>query len=178
VDSSTRTVEQIEEFERKAQFAIRLLTPRTLLLEMHVAQERDGYHDYGHGGELMAAVHLDGSDGSSDDARLRYQQRRPYLQRFIETHDGFRRAQGRLTAVGVRTRFFGDSDYGGDYFLLGAYVNERSLKAVRALAKEDAGIRTRAQSAEFDRRFDLYVKQQYAKDWKEWREREPLVEWP
>ena len=161
--------------ERCAQWTIKALQPRPLLLKMHVAQqdavryarERTTYLSVS--GE---STHSRGVDG------LDFDQRVPYCYRYLEGHPGVHVARDRLHRVGVRTKYWDDSEYTWKAFHFGVFVSDETLAAVRALAKEDAGIRTDADSADYDRRFDLYFRQNYAPDWEVWRKREPLMDQP
>ena len=57
-------------------------------------------------------------------------------------------------------------------------LNQDAEARLREEVKVAAGVRTRAESEEFDRRLTLYINQRWAPDWQEWRERHPLIEWP
>lgn len=57
-------------------------------------------------------------------------------------------------------------------------LNAKAEARLREDAKVAAGVRTRQESQEFDRQLELYIKQRWGADWREWRERFPLVEFP
>ena len=57
-------------------------------------------------------------------------------------------------------------------------LNPDAEALLRDEAKAAAGVRTSRDSEEFDYRLELYIKQRYAPDWQEWRERFPLMEFP
>ena len=57
-------------------------------------------------------------------------------------------------------------------------LNPDAEKRLRDDAKAAAGVRTKSESEEFDRRLELFLKQHYAADSQKWRERFPLVKFP
>ena len=57
-------------------------------------------------------------------------------------------------------------------------LNAKAEIRLREDAKAVAGIRTKSESEDFDRRLELWINQHYAKDWQEWQKRFPLVKFP
>ena len=98
---------------------------------------------------------------------------------FVEGHPETGRMLARLAKAGVETRVGNYTDPGFQGRVLSVDTRPRTLRIVRRLAKMDLGVCTRAEGAEFDRRFNLWFNQHYPPDWKDWQERYPLVEaWP
>lgn len=119
-----------------AQWTVKALQPRPLLLSMHIAQqdairyarERTTYRSVG---GISTLTGLD---------RLEFDRRVPYCYRYLEAHPGVQVARDRLHRAGVPTKYWDDSEHKWKTFHFGVFVSDETLATVRALAKEDAGI--------------------------------------
>jgi hypothetical protein len=83
-----------------------------------------------------------------------------------------------LHDVGIQTWWSGDADVCRVSLDLNISCNEETLLAIRRLAKQDADIVSPELSYEFDRDFDLYLKQGWGAEWEEWRKIGPIIDWP
>ena len=113
-----------------------------------------------------------------DYSHISWEQLEAITAAHFDAHPAIVAARQRLHDAGIETKWSGEGEHCMSAFGLYVVVDEDSIKAVRQLAKEDAGITTAGEADEFDRVFDLYLKQNWGADWEEWREREPIVTWP
>jgi len=113
-----------------------------------------------------------------DYSHLGWEQLEAVTAQYFDADPGIFAARQKLHDAGIQTKWSGEGEHCMRAFGLYVVVDEESVKAIRKLAKTEAGITTKKGSEEFDRVFDLYLKQNWGNDWKEWREREPIVTWP
>lgn len=171
----------IEEARECAAKGGRQLQPRLLILNMSAAMisiarhsgARRGWRSIaGYGRMGMRSI------DELDEFGLTWLEHSAYIYRILEDDPVLTAERARLHRAGAETRWIAEEEVALRGYAINVRVDDESLAIVRTLAKQDAGITDPAASAEWDRRFDLYVNQYYAEDWEDWRRREPLAELP
>ncbi|NIJ19597.1 hypothetical protein FHS95_001266 [Sphingomonas naasensis] len=181
VDLAAAPAGVIAEARERATIGVQQFRPRVLLLNMSAAQlqairyarSRTAWHRVvGYGTMGRHAIE------EIDAFGLSWLQHCAYVYRYLEADPELRAARERLHQAGIVTRWMDEEEIALRSYAIAVQVDDASIAIVRALAKQEAGIVTPEASADYDRRFDLYLKQNYAEDWEAWRQRAPLVEWP
>lgn len=171
----------IEEARECAAKGVRQLQPRLLILNMSAAMISIARHSGARRGwRSIAGYGRMGrrSIDELDEFGLTWLEHCAYVHRILEDDPVLTAARARLHRAGAETRWIAEEEVALRGYAINVRVDDESLAIVRTLAKQDAGITDPAASAEWDRRFDLYVNQHYAEDWEDWRRREPLAELP
>jgi hypothetical protein len=159
-------------FEESAAHATALLSPDRLLISL--------WGPWHSRGDKEASLAIGGGYCGYGETHPEAD-RWPVYELYLLANPAFRSRWDRLKAAGLKARFASFQEHNLHGFYIVIAINERSLAAIRELAKADAGAVTPEQSRDFDQRFDLYLKQNWIRDDAErdsWREREPLAEWP
>jgi hypothetical protein len=178
-----RTTAILNGLDKSAEYCTKIIQPQILLINMCGRWESckykpkleragvlGGYGDYGKENPKLGF----------DYAPLTWQQLCAVAYHHFEKHPDISRARKRLRDAGIETYWGRDAYNAAAEFNLFYWLDENIVAAIRQLAKVDWGVNTKSQSDEFDRVFDLYLKQNWASESvrKEWREREPLALWP
>jgi hypothetical protein len=169
--------------DESAEWCTKIIQPSTLLInmcgrwesynykpQMEHAVVLGGYGDYGKENPKLGF----------DYAPLTWQQLCALAYHHFEKHPKINSARKRLRDAGIETHWGSDAYNNAAEFNLYYWLDENNVAAIRQLAKEDWGVKTKSQSDEFDQVFDLYLKQNWASESvrKEWHERKPLASWP
>ena len=112
-----------------------------------------------------------------EDLRKYDEEARALIERF-ERDPAISKRFAELRAMGFTPRFGVYDEPWVRMLTFHMPLNAKAEARLRDDAKIAAGVRTRSESQEFDRRLELYIKQRWGPDWREWRERFPLVEFP
>lgn len=90
-------------------------------------------------------------------SHISWEQLEVIMVRHFDAHPGIVATRLRLRDAGIRTKWGGEGEHDMRAFGLYVVIDEESLRAIRKLAKQDAGIATAAEGEAFDRAFDLYL---------------------
>ena len=112
-----------------------------------------------------------------EDLQKYDEEARPLIER-LERDAAIAKRLAELRAMGFKPHFAIYDEPWVRMLIFYLPLDPAAETRLRHEAKAAAGIRTTSESDEFDRRLELYLKQNYASDWREWRDRFPLVEFP
>lgn len=166
--------------EKQRAFALDSLAPRRLLLNMAVQRHRTpGYTRLAGKSGLWHPVFGTDCEESEPASAHFFTKFAPEFQRMVEADPDIQERLDALRSMGFNIKWVSGHDYRG---MLGWWLaiqhDPAADKRLRDEAKRQAGTVTRKAAENYDEQWQLYFNQNYDDDWRDWREKHPIVEFP